>query len=885
MQDGHDGGRHDQRQGRMGDGCGGGKRGGGKSERTGKGPDEDNWRSGGGIAAGPEEGRRGAGGFRRRGEDAARAHAGGEESSRGGGRERSEKGKGADWDRPSAKDGGDRGKGGKRRDRRDRAHDGDPGSGWGDRQQTVGTEDSGAHAGGEPAEEGLDESVASGQDHAGEESASRIAMFTKQLMELRKSNYPSAHHASEILRSLDAELNRSDAMFKPDELGDLTYVLGKLYTLGKLSHAQVVQDVLKQVASTATNDASRLSPHGISTLVVGFANLSPMNVRSENLMPVLAAEVVDKISTFEPSHLSQTAWAFAKCSLWNDVLVSTLGSECRKKMDMFTAQSLSQLSWAMAQWVTTDQELRDALVEQVLKRVQDVPPNPLAIITSSFASLQVKDQSLFQAISRAVREKITSFKSTDLANMVNAFAKAGIPDEAMFEAASGELLRKMPGGLRPTEMCDVAWAFSQTKGQFSPTPLMSAISNEALNHLPNFQCQDVANLMWSLAVSQVHHKPLMAEIGDMVANNMERYTAQHLASIARAYGALLLKHNRFMEVLPHHVHMSLQKPNGADSFKASHLSNIAYAFATLKVPCENLMKFMAPTIARNIEELRPMFLARCARAYRALSVHSPDLMAAVVRESTRKLQKCPKDFATRDLQRVVDSLFASGAMLGGVAMEKELAERMRKYSDRFCGMYSRDAAATSDDVRSLMETSKDLENSLTATPMLISSLHISVTSRGFMRRCFAQTWKSFDGALGTHAAERGGEYTAAEIDVCVGPGGQRLHDWVVRYKGYRGPTTAGEWLLPAEHPWRTDGRATAMYLTLAEVCVRLAGRGVDMDSAESRATATGSVELLCTALPDLCSIGALRQLDTLFSNISVTFTEQVLKATACAVDL
>merc|ERR1719356_611208 len=146
---------------------------------------------------------------------------------------------------------------------------------------------------------------------------------------------------------------------------------------------------------------------------------------------------------------------------------------------------------------------------------------------------------------------------------------------------------------------------------------------------------------------------------------------------------------------------------------------------------------MAPTIARNIEELRPMFLARCARAYRALSVHSPDLMAAVVRESTRKLQKSPKDFSTRDLQRVVDSLFASGAMLGGVAMENELAERMRRYSDRFCGMYSRDTAASSDDVRALMEASKDLESSLTATPMLISTLHISVPSRGFMRRCLA----------------------------------------------------------------------------------------------------------------------------------------------------
>ncbi|CAK0907774.1 unnamed protein product [Prorocentrum cordatum] len=558
-----------------------------------------------------------------------------------------------------------------------------------------------------------------------------------------------------------------------------------------------VVDVLQLLACAASNDASRLSPHGISNLVVGFANLAPMNVRSENLMPVLASEVVDKISAFESSHLSQTSWAFAKCSLWNDVLVSTLGSECIKKMDTFSAHSLSHLSWAMAQWATTDQELRDALVARVKERVHDLAPNPLATMTSSFASLQVKDPLLYQAISMAVREKIHSFKATDLATMVNAFAKAGIADEAMLEAAAGELLGKLPGGLRPAEMCDVAWAFSQTKGQFSPAPLMGAISDEAFQRLPSFQSQDVANLLWSLAVSQVHHKPLMSEIGNMVANNMERYTAQHLASIARAYGALLLKHTRFMELLPRHVHVSLQNqaqnPNASvEPFKASHLSNIAFAFATLKVPCEALMKYMAPTIAHNIEELRPMFLSRCARAYRALSVHCPDLMAAVVRESTRKLQTSPKDFATRDLRRVVDSLFASGAIRRGAAMETELAERMRKVSDRFCGVYSGGAVVPVDDCRSLMEASKDLECSLAGTPMLISSLHICVPSRDFMRRCFAQTWKSFDGAMGAHLAERGGEYTAVEMDVCVGPGGQRLHDWIVRCKGHRGPVTGGD---------------------------------------------------------------------------------------------
>ncbi|CAK0907773.1 unnamed protein product [Prorocentrum cordatum] len=786
-EDGHDGGSHGPSR-RDGTGDGGGGKRGGKSEHARRGPDEDNWRSSD-PASGPSDGRRGVGGSQRK------AYAGGDEPPRGGGRERGERGKGADWDRPA---GVDRGKGGKRaRDRRDRAHDGDLGSRWGGRQSLG--EESGARAGGEPVEEAVEAPDASGQGQGqtGEESATRIAIFTRQLMELRRDTCPSAQHCSEIIHSLKVELSRPDAMLKPDELGDLTYVLGKLYTLGKLSPSQTVQDVLQLLACAASNDASRLSPHGISNLVVGFANLAPMNVRSENLMPVLASEVVDKISAFESSHLSQTSWAFAKCSLWNDVLVSTLGSECIKKMDTFSAHSLSHLSWAMAQWATTDQELRDALVARVKERVHDLAPNPLATMTSSFASLQVKDPLLYQAISMAVREKIHSFKATDLATMVNAFAKAGIADEAMLEAAAGELLGKLPGGLRPAEMCDVAWAFSQTKGQFSPAPLMGAISDEAFQRLPSFQSQDVANLLWSLAVSQVHHKPLMSEIGNMVANNMERYTAQHLASIARAYGALLLKHTRFMELLPRHVHVSLQNqaqnPNASvEPFKASHLSNIAFAFATLKVPCEALMKYMAPTIAHNIEELRPMFLSRCARAYRALSVHCPDLMAAVVRESTRKLQTSPKDFATRDLRRVVDSLFASGAIRRGAAMETELAERMRKVSDRFCGVYSGGAVVPVDDCRSLMEASKDLECSLAGTPMLISSLHICVPSRDFMRRCFAQTWKSFDGAMGAHLAERGGEYTAVEMDVCVGPGGQRLHDWIVRCKGHRGPVTGGD---------------------------------------------------------------------------------------------
>merc|ERR1712032_111478 len=171
-----------------------------------------------------------------------------------------------------------------------------------------------------------------------------------------------------------------------------------------------------------------------------------------------------------------------------------------------------------------------------------------------------------------------------------------------------------------------------------------------------------------------------------MGTNMDKFNEHHLVSIARAYGALLMKHTRFMDALSNHVSKCLTPPFTACSFKPSHLTNIAYTFATLRIPCKPMMKKMIPIITQNTDELRPGVLARCARAYSLLSVHNSELMVAVVGEAVKKLP----EFRTRDLQRFIDALFTSTALQGGRQIETELASRIERFGQALCNVSSID---------------------------------------------------------------------------------------------------------------------------------------------------------------------------------------------------
>merc|ERR1711957_149703 len=70
---------------------------------------------------------------------------------------------------------------------------------------------------------------------------------------------------------------------------------------------------------------------------------------------------------------------------------------------------------------------------------------------------------------------------------------------------------------------------------------------------------------------------------------------------------------------------------------------------------EPLLRLMAPEIAKDVRELRPLPLTRCAWAYNMLAVHTPELVAAISGHALRELA----EFPPKALVKLMDSTYVS----------------------------------------------------------------------------------------------------------------------------------------------------------------------------------------------------------------------------------
>jgi hypothetical protein len=242
------------------------------------------------------------------------------------------------------------------------------------------------------------------------------------------------------------------------------------------------------------------------------------------------------------------------------------------------------------------------------------------------------------------------------------------------------------------------------------------------------------------------------------------------------------------------------------------------------------------------------------------------------------VKKLP-EFATRDLQRVVDSLYVSPALQASKELETELDRRMAQFGTSLTEMFQdgRDLIGPNEEYRTLMNNSKEFECSLTGAGAVLSQISITLPSREFIRRCYAQA-NNFAkiNVPDLCAADHAKEYTAAEIYFGSGSQEALLHEWVIHFEGLLPGQPSSDWLGPPDSSWRSSRnyRSASLFMTLADVCTKVTSMGVDMTSAQARADVRGSVDILCTLLPDASSLGALRHLDVLFPNVQIRFAEQ-----------
>ncbi|KAJ1627376.1 hypothetical protein T492DRAFT_576900, partial [Pavlovales sp. CCMP2436] len=131
---------------------------------------------------------------------------------------------------------------------------------------------------------------------------------------------------------------------------------------------------------------------------------------------------IQRIDTFHPQELVNTAWAFATLGKPAPQLFDAIARESKQRIGSFKPQELVNTAWAFATLGVLAPQLFDAIARASKKRIGNLKPQGLANIAWAFATLNVRAPEFFDAIAHASEQRIGTFNAQELANTAWAFA-------------------------------------------------------------------------------------------------------------------------------------------------------------------------------------------------------------------------------------------------------------------------------------------------------------------------------------------------------------------------------------------------------------------------------------------------------------------------------
>jgi len=317
-----------------------------------------------------------------------------------------------------------------------------------------------------------------------------------------------------------------------------------------------------------------------------------------------------------------------------------------------------------------------------------------------------------------------------------------------------------------------------------------------------------------------------------------------------------------------HVQQTVQ------TFKPNALSNITWAFAMVQYRDEPLLRLVAPMIARDAPELKPLSLTRCAWAYRILYVHSPELTGAICSEALKKLD----EFATKALVKLIDSVYVCPTVQQYSALEDALSERTEACAKFFKRSFP-DAASLNGDKSAYtlgLETMGLVDCGFSGTPLLLEHLEIPLPGRDFMLQCRRQSWEDEEENLKPPKPDSSDAVATVAVECNLLFEEQAEHRWFVRYSGSDDVASSSTGLLtPVELPGRIAQQDNGIFVLLVEVCSVISNMGVNLESPEACEKVTGSTKIYTIQTPCLSSIGVLWQFKVRFPGILLEFADEV----------
>jgi len=241
---------------------------------------------------------------------------------------------------------------------------------------------------------------------------------------------------------------------------------------------------------------------------------------------------------------------------------------------------------------------------------------------------------------------LSRFTEQGLSNAVWALAKMNMCQQhaAFFEKVS-DLMQEQCNiqSTRAQGVATAAWAYAQLARQSAaagekPPPyieqLLQTLTESAWKHLPEFNAQDVSNMLWALASAGIYDKGLIKSLAQHFCHIMKSSSDQNLSMVAWALSDLRHRDEQIMAQL---VDEALTRPMFG-STAAQHVCNLVFACANLDC-CQHLPQLQ--DLGAKLQPGRTNYQVACnlAWAHAVMGVYRPwllDLIGQVVHPSSRE---------------------------------------------------------------------------------------------------------------------------------------------------------------------------------------------------------------------------------------------------------
>ncbi|CAE7236740.1 RAP [Symbiodinium microadriaticum] len=183
---------------------------------------------------------------------------------------------------------------------------------------------------------------------------------------------------------------------------------------------------------------------------------------------------------------------------------------------------------------------------------------------------------------------------------------------------------------KPQTMSKIVWAMAKLDLRLHK--LVAKVTDEALQKLPEFEPQQLVNMMWALRISQV--------LNPKDGLGLEVVLCARRVAVARAWVSVGMNRGKVAAAvaLPRLVQ---ECQSAIPEMNGQNLANTSWALATLRVADDRFFESVAKVVAAQCGEFAQQNISNTAWAFAKLQIKRPDMMAAISRCVQQRAAEMP----------------------------------------------------------------------------------------------------------------------------------------------------------------------------------------------------------------------------------------------------